>query len=106
MVLLQGRLATERSQKALVHAFLERRADTASRLVYFPQRPHSAEFYSGGKAVRAADAAALQRYLGDATADFFAIREQDFDRLPEADRIRLDRVGTYGEYRLLREGPR
>ena len=106
VVFLQGRLETERSQKALVHAFLERRADTASRLVYFPQRPHSAEFYSGGKAVRAADAAALQRYLDDAAADFFAVREQDLDRLPEADRARLERVGTYGEYRLLREAPR
>jgi len=106
IVFLHGRLEAERSQKSLVHAFLERRADTASRLVYFPQRPHSAEFYSGGKAVKAADAAALQRYLDDATADFFAVREQDFDRLPEADRARLERVGTYGEYRLLREAPR
>jgi 4-amino-4-deoxy-L-arabinose transferase-like glycosyltransferase len=106
IVLLHGNLETERSQKALVHAFRERRADTASRLVYFLQRPHSAEFYSGGKAVKAADAAALQRYLDDATADFFAVREQDFDRLPETDRGRLERVGTYGEYRLLRETPR
>ena len=106
VVLLHGRFETERSQKALVRAFAQRRVDATSRLVYFPQRPHSAEFYSGGKAVKAADAATLQQYLDDATADFFAVREQDFDRLPEAGRTRLERVGTYGEYRLLRESPR
>ncbi len=104
IVLLHGRLETERSQKALVRAFDERRA-SESRLVYFSQRPHSAEFYSRGKALKAADSTALRRYLDDATTDLFAVREQDFNRLPDPDRARLERVGTYGEYWLLREAP-
>ena len=35
---------TERSAKALVNAYLRSRHDAQSRLVYFPQRPFSAEF--------------------------------------------------------------
>ena len=106
IVLLHGRFETERSQKALVGDFGQRRADVEARLVYFPQRPHSAEFYSSGKAIKAPDKAALRRYLDDATADFFALRSPDFDALPEADRTRLEQVGAYGDYRLLRESGR
>ena len=106
IVVLHARLETERSHKALVRAFEQGRTEGESRLVYFPQRPHSAEFYSRGKAQRAPDAAALQPFFDDATPDFFAMREQDLAALPAADRARLRRVGAYGEYQLLREGPR
>jgi len=106
IVVLHARLETERSQKALVRAFEQGRAEEKSRLVYFPQRPHSAEFYSRGKARKAPDVAALRSFFDDATPDFFVMREQDLAALPDAVRARLRGVGVYGEYQLLREGPR
>ncbi|MEO8306086.1 MAG: glycosyltransferase family 39 protein [Betaproteobacteria bacterium] len=106
IVALHGQLETERSQKALVRDYLEGRPGAGSRLVYFPQRPHSAEFYSRGKAQRAPDREALHAYLDDSTPDYFAIRDSDFKALPGADRERLEAIGAYGEYRLLRGTPR
>jgi 4-amino-4-deoxy-L-arabinose transferase-like glycosyltransferase len=103
LVAMHGRLELERSQKALIRAFVEQNAGPASRLVYYRDRPHSAEFYSRGNALRASDAAALHAFLDDAPLDFFVVRREDVARLPAADRARLSEVGTFGEYRLLRE---
>ena len=106
IVLLHGSLEAERSQKALVRDYERSRAGPQSRLVYFPQRPHSAEFYSRGTAQKAVDAGALRKRLDDAAPDFFAMRERDLAALGEADRARLQSVGAYGDYRLLRKAPR
>jgi 4-amino-4-deoxy-L-arabinose transferase-like glycosyltransferase len=106
IVALHGRLEVERSHKALVRDYVAARAGTAARLVYFPQRPHSAEFYSRGKAQKAPDAPALRAFLDDSAPDFFAIRASDLDGLPDGDRQRLEVIGAYGDYRLLREAPR
>ena len=104
--LLHGSLEAERSQKALVRDYERSRAGPQSRLVYFPQRPHSAEFYSRGTAQKAVDAGALRKHLDDAAPDFFAMRERDLAALGETDRARLQDVGAYGDYRLLRKAPR
>lgn len=106
IVVLHARLESERSQKALVRDFEKVRTNPESHLVYFPLRPPSAEFYSGGKAQRAPDAPALRRFFVDATPDFFAVRERDLAAMSAADQARLQRVRAYGEYQLLREAPR
>lgn len=106
IVALHGRFETERSHKALVRGYIDGRPGAGSRLVYFPQRPHSAEFYSRGTAQRAPDQDALHAYLDDSAPDYFAIRESDLKALPPTERQRLEIVGAYGEYRLLREAPR
>lgn len=97
---------TERSHTALVGDYMRARPDDRSRLVYFPDRPPSAEFYSRGAARKAQDVAALAPYFNDSTPDFFAMREKDFGALPEGTRARLFSEGVYGGYRLLREAPR
>ena len=79
------------------------RGGAQGRLVYLGTRPYSAEFYSGGRAVRVADVAALQPYLRDATADFIAVPVRDVDALPESIRTRLSPLGEFGEFRLFRE---
>ena len=106
IIVMHRSFDTERSHKALIDDYTHARPDDRSRLVYFPDRPHSAEFYSRGTARKAPDAAALAPYLDDAPTDFFAMREKDFDALPEATRARLRSEGAYGAYRLLREMPR
>jgi len=106
VIVMHRSFETERSHKALVGDYARARPDERSRLVYYPDRPHSAEFYSRGTARKAPDAAALAPYLDDAPTDFFAMREKDFDALPEATRAQLRSEGRYGAYRLLREMPR
>lgn len=105
LAFLSGSLESERSQKALVRDFDRARGAAPARLVYFGERPHSAEFYSRGGAVRVTDADALHRRLGESGGDFYAIRERDLARLPEADRARLQRIGEHGAWRLLRAAP-
>ncbi len=106
VVLLHGKLETERSQKALVSAYALQRPSPESRLIYFRDRPDSAAFYSLGKAQRAPDSAALHTYLDGSTTDFFAIRDRDLAALPPSERARLDDVRSYGEFRLLHTAPR
>jgi hypothetical protein len=106
ILLLHGRLETERSQKALVRAYALQRPSPESRLIYFRDRPDSAQFYSLGRAQTARDAVALNANLDGATTDFFAIRDRDLAALPPLERARLDEVGSYGDYRLLREARR
>jgi len=105
IVAMHRSFEVERSQKALVSEFSRVRPDDRSRLVYFPDRPSSAEFYSRGQARKAPDAPALAPYLADAPTDFFAMREQDYGALPPDTRARLRAEGTYGSFRLLREMP-
>jgi 4-amino-4-deoxy-L-arabinose transferase-like glycosyltransferase len=106
LVAQHGRLENEFSQRALVHLYEATRADDGDRLVYVGQRPISAEFYTGGKAVKVADANALAPYRASPGADFFAVRDRDLRNWTVADRAGLTELGTFGEYRLLREAPR
>jgi len=106
LVLMHGRLETERSQKALVHAYAMQRSSPGSPLVYFRDRPDSAAFYALGTAQKALDAAALRARVESPTGDFFAIRDRDLAALPPADRARLKEAGSYGDFRLLRKAPR
>ncbi len=106
LVLLHGTLETQRSQKALVRAYAMQRPGPASPLIYFRDRPDSAQFYALGAAQRARDAAALHAQVQAPTKDFFAIRDRDLDSLPAADRARLEDIGSYGDFRLLRKALR
>ncbi len=97
------RFERDLSSKALVRTYESARGATRGRLLYLGTRPYSAEFYSGGRAVRVEDVAALQPYLRDTTADFIAVPVRDVDALPESIRTRLSPLGEFGEFRLFRE---
>jgi 4-amino-4-deoxy-L-arabinose transferase-like glycosyltransferase len=96
----------ELSHRALVRMYTATRTSDADRLVYVGQRPISAEFYAGGKALKVQDVNALAKYRTSPESDFFAVREGDLKGWSEADRAGLVQVGKFGEYRLLREQPR
>jgi 4-amino-4-deoxy-L-arabinose transferase-like glycosyltransferase len=102
---LRTRFETALSHKALVRTFEARRAHAGERLIYVAQAPTSAEFYSQGKAIMVRDTAALLPYLADSHADFIVVRGQDLDALPAEVSARLSPLGSFGEYRLLREAP-
>jgi len=99
------RFDVEFSHRALVRTYEATRASEGDRLVYVGQRPISAEFYAGGKAVKVDDAKALAEYRASPEADFFAVRERDLRKWSDADRAGLVEIGKYGEYRLFREAP-
>ncbi len=106
LVWQQDRFDAELSHRALVRMYETTRANEGDRLVYVGQRPISAEFYAGGKAVKVENVNALLSYRASPNADFFAVRERDLRAWSEADRAGLVELGKYGEYRLLRETPR
>jgi 4-amino-4-deoxy-L-arabinose transferase-like glycosyltransferase len=102
-ILLDGSLATERSQKALVRAYTSLAPGADSRLVYFLERPDSAQFYTRGRSLKVLDWTAFHTRLDDAPSDIFAIREREVGGMPSADRARLEVIGSYGDYLLLRQ---
>jgi 4-amino-4-deoxy-L-arabinose transferase-like glycosyltransferase len=103
VVLLHGSLEAERSQKALVRAYVSQRPAVDSRLVYFLERPDSAQFYTQGRSLKVLDWPAFHALLEQARNDIFAIRERDVGGMLPADRALLEVIGSYGDYLLLRE---
>jgi 4-amino-4-deoxy-L-arabinose transferase-like glycosyltransferase len=102
----RARLESEHSQLALVRTWQSLRTGPGQRLVYAGAPPPSADFYSRGAVAHVADVAALAPILEDPAADFIALREGDLTRLPAATRFRLEPLGEFGDYRLLRETSR
>ena len=103
LVTQHARIDREFAQRALVRAYEAQRADPRARLVYVGDMPVSAEFYTGGKALRVAHLASLAPYFTDAHRDYFAVRDDDFAQYPAADRARLVPVATFGRFRLFTE---
>ena len=102
IALLHRNLEAERSQKALVRGYESLRPGIDSRLVYFLERPDSAQFYTQGRALKVLDWTALRARLVEAPRDTFAIRQREMASMPPDDRTRLERIATYGDYLLLR----
>ena len=105
VVAMGPRFEAELSQRKLVRTYESARASADERLVYIAKMPISAEFYSHGKAILVRDAAGAQPYLSDGTRDFIAVRAHGLEALPPEVRARLMDVGSFGDYRLWREGP-
>jgi hypothetical protein len=103
VILLHGSLETERSQKALVRAYASLQPSADSRLVYFLERPDSAQFYTLGRSLKVLDWVVFHARLDDAPSDIFAIREQEIGGMPPVDRARLEAIVSYGDYLLYRQ---
>ena len=88
-----------RSQKPLVAAY-QQAAHPDERLVYFNDRPYSAQFYMQGKAVLVTGAAEFQAGLTDAGHDFYVIKDEQMSSLPEAVKQRLEPVKHYRLFTL------
>jgi hypothetical protein len=100
-----SRFEAQLSQRKLVHTYETQRANAGERLVYIAKMPISADFYSHGKAILVRDSAAAQPYLDNGSRDFIVVRGNGLEALPPAVRARLTKVGSFGDYKLFREGP-
>jgi len=103
VLLLHGNLEAERSQKALVRGYASLRPSDDSKLVYYLERPDSAQFYTQGRSLKVLDWTAFHARLDESPRDIFAIREREMGGMLPGDRSRLEVIGTYGDYLLLRE---
>jgi len=104
MVLTTGYEVLEgKCQKGLVTAYRADLGGAAGGLIYLVKRPHSAGFYGRGTARLAERAEDAEPYLRNATVDYFAVREADVERLPQAVASRFENLGTFDGYCLLKE---
>ncbi len=97
--------APMRTEKFLVERYQQLDPEQASRLIYVGERPFSAQFYTQGRALRIDSPEHLTQALESGGQDFFALPTGSFKTLPQAVRVRLDRIGTYGRFELLRAKP-
>jgi 4-amino-4-deoxy-L-arabinose transferase-like glycosyltransferase len=90
------------SQKEIISAYSQT-PQKGAPLIYFGQRPYSAEFYSRGHAGATDDAEQLRRYINQPKPTFVAAGPTAYARLP-ADvkatltRVAMSRIGKYGLY--------
>jgi 4-amino-4-deoxy-L-arabinose transferase-like glycosyltransferase len=96
-------VAPYKSQKELIALYKTLRSDPSSRLIYLSNRPYSAEFYSLGKAEQIADLNKDEIFLSDTKESFFAVREEDLEQMSYAVLMRLQPMGRFGNYELLRK---
>jgi len=88
-----------RSQKRLVTAY-QQASHPDERLIYFLERPYSAQFYLQGKALQLSEIVALQDSLTDSSHDFYVIKKDLAGSLPEAVKLRLELVKSYRAFGL------
>ena len=70
------------------------------RLVYFNDRPYSAQFYMQGKAVQLTGIPELQAALTETNHDFYVVKDEVMVSLPEAAKLRLEPVKRYHLFTL------
>jgi putative flippase GtrA len=88
-----------RTQKPLVTAY-QQTSRPDERLHYFMDRPYSAQFYLYGKASKLTDIDALQDRLASSNHDFYVFNNEALSQLPEAVKLRLEPVKSYGRFSL------
>ena len=83
-----------RSQKPLVQAY-DRLALADERLIYLNERPYSAQFYKQGQVVLVTGITELQASLRSTHHDFYVIKDEQMNTLPQALQQRLSPVKHY-----------
>jgi hypothetical protein len=93
-----------RSQKELVAFFLQSASGSEANLIYFRKSvPYSARFYSAGKALAASfdqRSDFLSVHIADSNCDYYAVKKNNFARLPSDFKMALVAVSFFGEYVL------
>lgn len=91
-------------QKKLIEAYLKIRAPQA-KLIYLYKRPHSAQFYSRGKAVLIDNLDKTKELFQNEQRDYFVIRKKHLNQLSDQFSAKLENLGEYNDYYLLIERP-
>ena len=98
-----GFVPYKNSQKILAERFHAIRQNGEGRLVYFFDRPYSAEFYAESAALKEMDPSALNRYFQDDIPDYFAVKENRITSIPPDCRSRMKSLGVFDGFALFGE---
>jgi 4-amino-4-deoxy-L-arabinose transferase-like glycosyltransferase len=90
------------SQKSLVTAY-KQAAQPREYLIYFMDRPYSAEFYLQGNAMYLTEIAQLQANLVSSKHNFYVFRRESLYELPKTVSSRLELIKDYGAYALFHD---
>jgi hypothetical protein len=90
------------SQKSLVSAYAHA-AQPQEQLIYFMDRPYSAEFYLEGKAKFETELPQLQASLASPEHNFYVFRRESLGELPKAISSQLQLLENYGMYALFHD---
>jgi 4-amino-4-deoxy-L-arabinose transferase-like glycosyltransferase/putative flippase GtrA len=88
-----------KSQQQLI-ANYQKTAQADERLLYFNRRPYSAQFYLEGQAIDLETTEDLQASLTESNHDFYAIKKDLVNSLPETIKLRLDLVKNFRQFSL------
>lgn len=94
-----------RTQKLLVDKYYQTRSGSEDRLFYLRDNPFSAQFYTAGKSKELANVEVFQTLLDNPGRDFFVCPKRNWPDMPEAIQNRLQMVGSYSGFLLLRHLP-
>ena len=103
IVLLAAFSPAINSQKRLISRYQALRGDTAGKLIYLYDRPFSAEFYSSGNAVNAADLDQADAFMDTAVQNFFVVKKEFLSGVTERYPNKLSPIGVYDDFILLGE---
>jgi len=78
---------------------------TGTQLIFYPQRPNSAAFYSGGRALQIRQPDALEKRLTETPA-YLAVKSKDLAQMPVMAQVQLQLVVESGEFSLFMANPR
>ncbi len=102
LIMTSSLVPQRKCQDELVEVYHNLREPEA-RLVYLYNRPHSAQFYSRGDAIKFDETQEADNLLKDDHRDFFAIRKKHLSRLSADLVLQLENLGEHNGYYLLRE---
>ena len=94
-----------RTQKLVVEKYYQARAGAEDRLFYLRDNPFSAQFYTRGKSKELGNVEVFQTLMDTPGEDFFVCPKRNWPDLPEAIQNRLQLVGSYSGFLLLRHIP-
>lgn len=90
------------SQKSLITAY-QQTAQPQEQLIYFLDRPYSAEFYLPGQAIFETEMTQLEASLNSPDRNYYVIRKESLNELPETISSHLDPIKSYGAYALFHD---
>ena len=93
-----------KSQHQLILSY-QKNAQKDERLIYFNRRPYSAQFYMQGKAIDLDTIESFHARLTQSNHDFYAIKSELIDSLPEDIKLRLDPVKSFRQFSLFHAHP-
>ena len=73
-----------KSQRGIIREYHHQRQDEESALLYFGERPYSADFYSAGKALQTNNISEAAKMMKPGTHNFLAVAESHYEELPQA----------------------